>query len=36
MDNEGRKAVNFAEELRTPAMRNEIVKLLEEKESMLG
>lgn len=28
MDNEGRKAINFAEDLRTPAMRQEIIKLL--------
>ena len=35
LDNDNRKPVDFADDLRTPAMRAEIIKLLEEKENVL-
>ncbi len=34
-DNDGRRPIDFSDDLRTPAMRSEIVKLLEEKDSLL-
>ena len=33
-DNEDRMPLDFTDDLRTPAMKNEIIKILEEKESM--
>jgi len=36
MDNDGRMPINIANDLRTEAMKHEIIKLLDEKDSFIG